>query len=91
MSNFYANPNPSQIRNTGSALTDLNGQGLDLESERSTLLAWTETHGKVIINASSDFTQLSGIRGALLKLKEEFFTGGQEESIIIQGDRRELF
>jgi len=40
-----------------------------------------------VINGGADWSLLSSVRGALLQLKQEFFTG--KESITINGDRKE--
>ena len=43
----------------------------------------------MILSGSSDLTRLSGLRGAILKLKEEFFSSSS--GIVIAGDKREVF
>jgi hypothetical protein len=88
MSNFYPKPTTSEIRGSAN-FTDLNGEGLDFAGEAAAFLAWTEPSERVVISGSSDVTQLTTIRGALLKLKEEFFTGS--DSIVIEGHKKELF
>jgi hypothetical protein len=75
MSNFSAKPKTSEIRPTFSALIDVNGEGLDQFAENAVMLSWTETHDRIVINGSSDVTLLSNIRGALLRLKEDLFSG----------------
>lgn len=39
------------------------------------------------MSGSSDVTLLTGLKGAILKLKDEFFAG--HEGVIIKGERRE--
>ena len=67
---------------------DLNGEGLDFAAAEAVRLAWGETQNKVVVDGGSDLLQLSALRGALLGLKDEFFTG--RDQISIAGDKREL-
>lgn len=77
----------SQIIQSGRR--DLNGLGIDLSAEQSARLHWQESQQNIIISGSSDFTTLSGLRGAILKLKEDFFSG--DSGMVIVGDKREVF
>ena len=83
----YGKPTTSEILKSGRR--DLNGDGLDFSAERSAVLSWNETPENIIISGSSDLTRLSGLRGAILKLKEEFFN--PSSGIIVAGDKREVF
>ncbi len=65
---------------------DPNGRGLDLSAEEATRLAWAGGSENIIVSGSTDFTTLSGLRGAVLKLKQEFFSSGS--GIVIAGDQR---
>lgn len=87
MSTSYGKPTTSEIIKSGRR--DLNGDGIDFNAERSALLSWSETSENIIISGSSDLTRLSGLRGAILKLKEEFFN--PTSGIVIAGDKREIF
>lgn len=87
MSTSYGKQTTSEIVISGRR--DLNGDGLDINAERSALLTWSESTENVIISGSSDLTRLSGLRGAILKLKEEFFSASS--GIVIAGDKREVF
>ena len=51
-------------------------------------LRWSEVEGgdQVLIKGSSDVALLSNFKGALLKLKDEFFSGS--DKIVIAGDKR---
>lgn len=78
----------SELRGTVPLNRDLNGEGLDFSAANSVQLAWSSTQDKIVVDGGSDLLQLSALRGALLSLKDEFFTG--RESITIAGDRREV-
>jgi hypothetical protein len=68
----YGRPTTSDIRQSSqipSNRRDLNGDGLDISAERSAALTWTESSENIIISGSSDLTRLTGLRGAILKLK----------------------
>jgi hypothetical protein len=84
----FGQPTNSLIQNN-TVRRDLNGEGLDLSADRAAFLAWSEPEQNIIIQGSSDFALLSTLRGAILKLKDEYFSGS--ESIVIAGDKRETF
>ena len=73
MSTFYGKATTSEIRS--SPVRDLNGTQIDFLAENTANLAWSQTQDSLIINGGSDITVLTGLRGALLKLKDEFFSG----------------
>ena len=84
-------PTTSEVRGTSLASSvsrDLNGEGLDFSAANTVNLSWDRIQDKVVVDGGSDLVQLSALRGALLTLKDDFFTG--RESITINGDRREL-
>lgn len=89
MSNFYGKPTTSELRPTNSVTLDLNGEGLDFIGEHSAHLAWTEPSERIVISGSSDVTLLSGIRGALLSLKNDVFNG--QSNIVISSGGAEFF
>lgn len=68
MSTSYGKQTTSEIIKSGRR--DLNGDGLDLNAERAAFLSWAETPENLIVSGSNDLTRLSGIRGAILKLKD---------------------
>jgi hypothetical protein len=68
MSNFYNKQTTSQI--VSSVRRDLNGEGIDLNAESSAFLSWEEPAQNIILSGSSDVTTVSGLRGAILKLKD---------------------
>lgn len=68
MSYSYGKPTTSDIIKSGRR--DLNGDGIDINAERAAYLSWSETSENVILSGSSDLTRLSGLRGAILKLKD---------------------
>lgn len=87
MSSSYGKITTSELVNTGRR--DLNGEGIDINAERAAQLAWSEATENIIISGSSDITRLSGLKGAILKLKEEFFN--PSSGIVIAGDKREVY
>lgn len=89
MSNFYGKPTTSELRPTNSVTLDLNGEGLDFLGEQTAHLAWTEPSERIVISGSSDVTLLSGLRGALLSLKNDVFNG--ESNIIVSSGGAEFF
>lgn len=67
---------------------NVEGELADILGDRNAVLNWTRTEGdNVVISGGSDFSLLSGFRGALLSLRNDFFTGS--DKITIAGDRRE--
>jgi len=83
----YGRPTTSEIIKSGRR--DLNGDGIDTNAERTAFLSWSENSENLIVSGSSDLTRISGLRGAILKLKEEFFN--PSSGIVIAGDKREVF
>lgn len=68
---------------------DPNGMGIDLSAEEATRLAWAGGSENIIVSGATDFTTLSSLRGAILKLKSEF--SSSSSGVVIAGDRRENF
>jgi hypothetical protein len=69
MSNsFYGKPTASELRGTG--LLDPNGLNIDFEAENAVNLTWSRTQDNLVVSGSSDVVLLTGLRGALLKLKD---------------------
>ena len=64
------------------------GEHADLAGERNANLQWTYEGDNVVVSGGSDFTLLSGFKGALLALRNDFFGQGSDK-ISIQGERRE--
>lgn len=87
MSSYGRQVTTSSISRSGRQ--DLNGTGIDINAERSAVLAWEASQENIIISGGSDFTTLTGLRGAILKLKEDFFN--VNSGVVIAGDRREAF
>lgn len=83
----YGRPTTSEIIKSGRR--DLNGDGIDINAEKAAFLSWSQNTDNIILSGSSDITRLSGLRGAILKLKEEFFN--PSSGIVIAGDKRENF
>ena len=66
----------------------LDGDVIDLTAEAGVRLIWEQNKDKAVVEGGSDLLQLTALRGALLGMKNEFFTGHKQ--ISIQGDQREL-
>ncbi len=67
---------------------DIEGEVIDIIGDRAAQLEWSTGEGDtVIIRGASDMAFLDNVKGALLKLKQEFFSGN--EKIIITGDKKE--
>ena len=68
---------------------DLNGEGIDISAERAVALNWSQSEGNLIVSGSSEVATLTGLRGAILKMKEEFFNANS--GVVIAGDKREAY
>ena len=56
---------------------NLEGEIYDLVGESQAILRWSEVEGgdNILVRGGSDISLLSNFKGALLKLKDEFFSG----------------
>ena len=65
---------------------DLEGDLFDVIGETNARLQWSESEESLIIKGTSDVAMLTGFKGALLKLKDEFFS--DKEKVHIVGERK---
>lgn len=79
----------STERSSSSNQKNIEGEIFDLVGDSQAMLRWSESHSSdgLILNGSSDVALLSNFKGALLKLKDEFFSG--RDKIVIAGEQRE--
>lgn len=82
----YGRPTTSTIK---SSVQDLNGERIDLSAEQAANLAWSASQENIVVSGSSDVTALSGLKGALLKLKQDFFS--PSSGVVIAGDRKDSY
>ena len=68
---------------------DLNGDGIDIAAEKNVNLTWSANQEDIVISGSSDVSALSGLKGSLLKLRQDFFSSGS--GVVIAGDRKESY
>ena len=83
----YGRPTNSQVIN--SSARDLNGEGIDISAEQAVALAWSNSQENIVLSGSTESNNLSGLRGALLKLKQDFFSSNS--GVVIAGDKKESF
>ena len=83
----YGRPTNSQI--IQSSRRDPNGDGLDVAAEKAINLAWSQSQDDLVISGSSDVSALSTVKGALLKLKQDFFS--PSSGVVIAGDRKDSY
>ena len=68
---------------------NVEGELADILGDRAATLQWSsQSEERVIISGGSDFSQLTGFKGALLALRNDFFGQGSDR-ITIQGEKRE--
>lgn len=87
MSSYQRQVTTSQSIN--SEVRNLNGENIDISAERAVALNWAPVEGNIIVSGSSEVATLTGLRGAILKMKEEFFNANS--GVVIAGDKREAY
>jgi hypothetical protein len=90
MSTYQSSSSYRVTSNTSSTSgqRNLEGEIYDLVGDSKASLRWSEVEGgeNIILKGGSDISVLTNFKGALLKLKDEFFSGS--DKIVIAGDRR---